>query len=104
MADTRAIGVDLGGTKVLAGVVDEAGQVAQTTHLETPTGSQAELLDGLEKAVRTLLSPGIAAVCFGVPSRIDQRTGVAHGAVNIPLHELRFREEMEARLGLPVGV
>ena len=104
MADRRAIGVDLGGTKILAGVVDEAGHVHDTAQFETPTGSQAELLDALEAAVRGLLSPGIAAVGFGVPARIDQRTGVALGAVNIPLHELRFREEMVARLGLPVGV
>jgi glucokinase len=104
MADRRAIGVDLGGTKVLAGVVDEAGQVVETAHLETPTESQAELLDGLEEVVRRLLSPEIVAVGFGVPTRIDQRTGVVSNAVNIPLHELRFRNEMEARLGLPVGL
>jgi len=104
MADKRAIGVDLGGTKILAGVVDDAGRVHETEQRETPTGSQEELLDALEDAVRKLLTPGIVAVGFGIPARVNQRTGVALGAVNIPLHELRLREELASRLGLPVGI
>ena len=104
MADKRAIGVDLGGTKILAGVVDEAGRVHATEQRETPTGSQEELLDALEDAVRKLLTPEIVAVGFGIPARVNQRTGVALGAVNIPLHELSLREELGSRLGVPVGI
>jgi glucokinase len=103
MAGANVIGVDLGGTKILAGVIDADGQVHQTIEHPTPTTSQAALLDGLERAVRELLTPEIAAVGFGVPSRIDRHTGVAIGAVNIPLNDLRFREELENRLQLPVG-
>jgi glucokinase len=99
----RVIGVDLGGTKILAGVIDADGSVTRTVEHPTPTTSQAELLDGLESAVRELLSPDIAAVGFGVPSRIDHRTGVALGAVNIPIREVDFRGAMEERLGLPIG-
>ncbi|HZQ03235.1 MAG TPA: ROK family protein [Gaiellaceae bacterium] len=104
MGAKRAIGVDLGGTKILAGVVDEAGRVHATEQRETPTGSQEELLDALEESVRKLLASEIEAVGFGIPSRVDRRTGVALGAVNIPLHELPLRQELERRLGLPVGV
>jgi glucokinase len=103
MAGANVIGVDLGGTKILAGVIDPDGHVHETTERPTPTTSQAALLDGLEGAVRELLTPEIAAVGFGIPSRIDPRTGIALGAVNIPLKDLRFREELEKRLELPVG-
>jgi glucokinase len=103
MADTNVIGVDLGGTKILAGVIDAGGNVHRTVEHPTPTDSQASLLDGLEAAVRELLTPDIAAVGFGIPSRIDHRTGIALGAVNIPLRNLRFQEELAARLGLPIG-
>src|SRR5579862_7355395 len=104
MAAKRAIGVDLGGTKILAGVVDENGRVHETEQRETPTGSQEELLDALEDSVRKLLAPEIEAVGFGIPARVDQRTGIALGAVNIPLHELRLRDELAHRLGVPVGI
>jgi glucokinase len=99
----RVIGVDLGGTKILAGVVDVDGNVMGTVEHPTPTTSQTALFDGLEAAVRELLSAEIAAVGFGIPSRIDHRTGIALGAVNIPLREVNFRDEMTNRLGLPVG-
>src|SRR3954470_3160098 len=98
------MGVDLGGTKVLAGAIGADGRIEGTVEQATPTTSQGALLDALEAVVRKLLSPDIAAVGFGIPSRIDHRTGVTLGAVNIPLRDLRFREEMEQRLGLAVGV
>jgi glucokinase len=104
VAAKRVIGVDLGGTKIRAGVVDADGRIMGSVDHPTPTMSQAALLDALESAVRELLAPDIAAVGFGVPSRIDHRKGIALGAVNIPLRDVPFEAEMERRLGLPVGV
>jgi glucokinase len=104
MAGRRAIGVDLGGTKILAGVVDEQGGLHGTVERPTPTTSQAAVLDALADAVRELLSDEIAAVGFGVPARVDHHTGVVLGAVNIPLHDVRFAAELEDRLGVPVAV
>jgi glucokinase len=103
VAANRVIGVDLGGTKILAGIVDAEGRIMGTVEHPTPTTSQAALFDALEGAVRELLAPDVAAVGFGIPSRIDHRTGVALGAVNIPLREVRFRDEMAQRLRLPIG-
>ena len=104
MAGKGVIGVDLGGTKILAGVLDGSGQIRERVERPTPMRSQEALLDGLVEAVQELIGPDIAAVGFGVPARVDPRTGIALGAVNIPLHDLRFRGELEQRLGLPVGV
>ena len=103
MSANRVIGVDLGGTKILAGVVDADGDVHETVEHPTPTTSQAALLDALVAAVHEL--PGdVEAVGFGIPSRIDQRRGVTLGSVNTPLRETPFRDEMQRRLDLPVGL
>ena len=105
MDGKRVIGVDLGGTKILAGVVDRDGQVEQRREHPTPVSSQDDLLAGLDAAVEELLDDDIAAVGFGIPSPIDQRTGRAQQAVNIPLDEsIDFRERMAERFGLPVGI
>ncbi len=104
MADTRAIGVDLGGTKILAGLVDAEGRIHGSVQRETPTGSLEALLDALEDVASALVSPEVAAVGLAVPARVDVESGVAFGAVNIPLHDVRLRDEMSGRLGLPVGV
>ncbi len=103
MTGRRVIGVDLGGTKILAGVVDASGRIGEQVERSTPTDSQEALLDALVEAVGELRTPAIEAVGFGVPARVDPHTGVALGAVNIPLHNLRFRDELERRLGLPVS-
>jgi glucokinase len=98
------IGVDVGGTKILAGVVERDGTVVTHREYPTPLESEGELLDGLEAAVRELLDDRVAAVCFGVPSRIDQRAGIAIGSVNIPLVDCPLRDVMRERLGLPVEI
>ena len=97
------IGVDLGGTKILAGVVDPSGGVGRTLEVATPTSSQAALVEALVEVVEELRTPEIAAAGFGVPTRVDHKTGIAIGAVNIPLHRLSLRDEIGARVGLPIG-
>ena len=104
MAPQRVIGVDLGGTKILAGVVDRDGTVERRRELPTPLDSQDELLRGLADAVEDVLEEDVAALGFGIPSTIDQRTGKAVTSVNIPLADLDLRGAMQERFGLPVGI
>jgi glucokinase len=100
----KVIGVDVGGTKILAGLVSRDGTVLGHREHTTPLESEDALLDGLEAAVRELADETVRAVGFGVPSRIDQRVGVAIGSVNIPLAGVPLRDVMRKRLGLPVVI
>ena len=104
MNEKRVIGVDLGGTKILAGIVDREGRVEHRREHQTRTASEDELLAGLDEAVEELLTDEIGALGFGIPSPIDQRTGRALQAVNIPLTDIDFRDRMKERFGLPVGI
>src|SRR5262245_18507569 len=100
----HVIGVDLGGTKILAGRVDRTGAIERHRETRTPLGSEAELLAGLDAAIEDLLDEDVAAIGIGVPSRIDQRSGRLLGSVNVPLAQLDLRARMAERFGLPVGV
>jgi glucokinase len=100
----HVIGVDVGGTKILAARVLRDGSVPLRRERPTITGSQAELIAELEAAVEELLDDDVAAIGFGVPSQIDQKTGTAYGSVNIPLHNIALRDHMEQRFSLPVGI
>ena len=104
MNEKRVIGVDIGGTKILAGVVDREGHVEHRREHATPTSSEDAFFVGLDAAVEELLTEEIAALGFGIPSPIDQRTGRALQAVNIPLMDIDFRGRMKERFGLPVGI
>jgi glucokinase len=101
----RVIGVDLGGTKILAGIVHRDGQVERRREHRTPVTSQDDLLAGLDEAVEELLDDDIAAIGFGIPSPIDQRDGRAEQAVNVPLDaSVPFRDRMADRFDRPVGI
>ena len=105
MDGKRVIGVDVGGTKILAGIVDRDGRVERHRENPTPVASQDELLAGLDSAVEELVDDDIVALGFGLPSPIDQRSGRAQQAVNIPLDaSVDFRTRMAERFKLPVGL
>ncbi len=102
---TFVIGVDLGGTKILAGVVDRESRVVKRVERPTPVSSTADLLEGLDAVVGELLAEGeVAALGFGIPATIDQKRGLAVIAPNLPLADFDFRDRMQERFGLPVGI
>jgi len=100
----RVIGVDLGGTKILAGSMDGEGRVLDRREVPTPTGSQAELLEGIAAAIEPLVGAGVAALGFGIPSVIDRTTGRSLGSVNIPLADVSLGRVMSERFGVPAAV
>lgn len=104
MAAERAIGVDLGGTKILAGIVGRDGSVGRRVERPTPVSSQEDLVAALEEVIAGLSEPEVAALGLAVPSTIDQRRGIATGSVNIPLENLALRELMHERFELPTGL
>jgi glucokinase len=104
MTATHAIGVDLGGTKILAGVVTRDGEVVRRHERPTPQDSQESVVRELEAAVAELVTEETGAIGFGVPSPIDQRRGLVVQCVNLPLEDFPLREHMTARFDLPVGL
>ncbi|MGZ6609318.1 MAG: ROK family protein [Solirubrobacteraceae bacterium] len=107
MAGRRTIGVDMGGTKLLAGAVDTGLSVHHRVQ-RTLTGlDQSTVLDVAVEAVeeaRASAGGEIAAVGFGIPCLMDQRSGRGVIAVNLPLANVPFGAIMAERLGLSVFV
>jgi len=100
----RALGIDVGGTKIAAGVIDRDGKILRRIERPTPTESQDELLDAFDEVVSALLDDGVGAVGFGLPSTIDQRAGRVIGSVNVPLEDFDFRARMADRLSVPIAL
>lgn len=94
----------MGGTKILAGVVERDGRVVRSEQRPTPLDSQQALLEVIAGLVDELRDETVAAVGIGVPSTIDQRDGRAVFSVHIPLHDLSLRDWARGRFGLPAAV
>jgi glucokinase len=104
MSATHAIGVDLGGTKILAGVVTREGEVVRRHERATPQDSQETVVRELEAAVSELLTDEVGAIGFGVPSPTDLRRGVVFECVNLPLKDFALVQHMRSRFDLPIGL
>lgn len=101
----RVIGVDVGGTKIAAAVVTRDGGIEAHTECPTPTDSEEAVVEALVGTVAELVERDeVAAIGLGVPATIDQRTGSAISAVNIPFTDIPLRTLMSERFGLPCGV
>jgi glucokinase len=107
MPSRRVIGVDMGGTKLLAGVFDGELGVHHRVQRTIVGLDQVALLTTVHDAVEELRQNAgseIAAVGFGIPSLIDRRAGVSVVSVHLPLTELAFGDIMAERLGTHVFV
>jgi glucokinase len=102
----EAIGVDLGGTKMLVGVVDSERRIVYRSTAPSHGLRQDELLETLERELRAALQErsGVAAAGLGIPCTIDRPRGAAIVAVNLELADVPLRDLMTERLALPVFV
>jgi predicted NBD/HSP70 family sugar kinase len=97
------VGVDLGGTRTRAAVVDESGKVSEIhqrlTRAERPALS---IVDDVADLVREVTSRGSMKVGVGVPTTLDE-AGRLRPCLNLPtFRSFALREELESRLGEPV--
>ncbi|NJQ06124.1 ROK family glucokinase [Streptomyces lonarensis] len=98
------IGVDIGGTKIAAGVVDEAGAILNTCTVPTPPTPQG-VVDAIADAVRTVGDgSGAEAVGIGAAGYVDDKRATVLFAPNIKWRHEALKDKVEQRVGLPVVV
>ena len=104
------LGIDLGGTKILAAVVDPQGQVLESAKRKTRADLGAEAV--LDRVVRTAREAiqlsgrdpkSIQALGIGVPGPIDSETGVVMEAPNLGFRNLPIKKYLEDKLHIPTG-
>src|SRR5580765_7787036 len=100
------IGVDLGGTKMLLGVLDADSNVLWESREASTGQTEDELVELLVREVEEARAerPAVEAVGLGIPATIDHARGVAVAAVNLPLVDVPIRDLIAERTGLPVFV
>jgi fructokinase len=99
-AITRRIGVDLGGTKIEAIAIDEAGNILWRERVATPKASAEEIYDAIAALVLRG-ERGVGAACtvgVGTPGSLSPKTGLMRGSNTVVLNGQPVKQEIETRL------
>lgn len=106
-AGTR-IGIDLGGTKIEALLVDSLGHEIRRMRIATPKGDYRQTLEALVQLVTSLERgheiEGRASVGIGIPGSISKHTGRVHNANSTWLNGQALDQDLRRRLDRPVRV
>ncbi|MBB3946879.1 glucokinase [Rhizobium skierniewicense] len=105
------IGIDLGGTKLLAGLADAEGNILASREEPTRHGPNAHVLDQITEMAMALARESgvtvddIAQVMIGVPSAISPQTGLGSLSPNLALPVDRpLAALVGERLSCPIAV
>jgi glucokinase len=104
-----AIGIDVGGTKIAAGIVGEDGQVIARYGTRAHSEREpAEVIAAIEEAARVLLGRGlvdrraVVGVGIGFAGTVDLRHGSVLHSSNLPAwHRVPLRDIVSERLAMP---
>jgi glucokinase len=106
-----SLGIDLGGTKILAGVVDlESGKVLgsarKKTHAERGTKAIADRLNEVAQealdAAKVPANGSIEGIGVGAAGQLDRKHGVVLASPNLPFEDFPLSEHLQSQFHLPV--
>ncbi len=99
------IGVDLGGTNVRVGRVENDIIVELKERPISLLGMKREIIEEVCETIQAVLTPAVSGIGIGVPSVVDVKQGIVYSVINIPSwHEVPLKQILEDRFGLPVFV
>ena len=101
----KVLGIDIGGTNIRAGLVEENSVVKIESLKIKKDGSETEIMKDLDSLIGKFLKDKIEGIGIGVPSVVDSVRGIVYDATNIPAwKEVHLKEQVEAKYNIPVYV
>jgi len=101
--DNIVLGIDIGGTYLKIGRVENGIIVKQTSNKVDSKATKEETLFSLFEAIDSIINSDVTAIGIGVPAVVDPVTGIVYDVQNIPSwKEVALKEIVEQRYSLPV--
>lgn len=104
------IGIDLGGTNIAVGIVDDNGRIIKSGHTPTlPKRSYQELIkDMAQCSIETLATSGftlddVRSIGIGVPG-VTAKEGVVSRCVNLAWYDVPLAREIQKHIDKPVHI
>lgn len=101
----KAIGLDIGGTKVAAGIILESGELVGRAEVKSDPSSREAMLAQVIKAVEQVLHEAslsindVAGIGVGIPGKVDRERGIAVFQNNLPWANYPISAQLHERLG-----
>ena len=107
----HAIGIDLGGTKILIGLIDQNGNVINPIKKQTPKTKKVDEIMGLTfETIEQVIAgskidrKAIRGIGVAAPGIVDQDKGILLYAPNWNMRNLEIRKILKKKYSLPVNV
>jgi len=100
------IGVDVGGTKIAAAIVDSRGEVSEHLISPTITTDPQSTLDSISTLIKEIIGKGklekkdIRGIGLGIPGLVDPIKGIGIASVNLQWQDVPVADELYKRLGI----
>jgi|SRR5690606_21734285 glucokinase len=103
--DNIVLGLDIGGTKISAGLNNE-GLVYDRKKIDTPFNSSKEdILKVIADLISSYLPHGFKAIGIGIPGLVDPHRGIVYNLANIPsFQKVHLKEHLEEVFNVPVFI
>ena len=101
-----AIGLDIGGTKIAAGIITETGELLHRAEVKSDTSDRGKMFESTAEAVEQVLETSfisteeIAGIGVGVPGKVDRRNGIAIYQNNLPWEHFPVASRLRERFGI----
>src|SRR3989338_1660092 len=92
------IGVDIGGTKIHAGLIDEKGRILKEKIIATePEKGRKKVLENIFSAIEAIFSKNVKGIGIGCPGPLDIKNGKILNTPNLPLKNFALRNFLERK-------
>lgn len=102
----KAIGIDIGGTKVAAGIISEGGELLKRAEVKSDASDREKMFASVVEAVEQLLRDSsfsiadMAGIGVGVPGKVDRENGIAVFQNNLPWADFPVKARLQEQFGL----
>ncbi len=99
----KAIGIDIGGTKIAAGIISESGELLHRQEVKSDPSDRESMFKQVVTAVEQVLEgtslSEIEGIGVGVPGKVDRENGIAIFQNNLPWQQFPIAARLQERFG-----
>lgn len=105
MTHKEIAGVDIGGTKIAAGLI-KSGRILKKYQTPTQTDKTSEqVLQNIYRSIEQVITPKTVGIGIGIPGNVDSVEGKIYNLANIPvLNNLSIKADIENKFGIETRI